>query len=59
MIAVFSTAMDPEFVRRAYATGANACIGKPSSVARIRELMATVIHRWFDAAALPERPDQA
>jgi CheY-like chemotaxis protein len=56
VIAVFTTATDPEFVRRAYATGANAFIGKPSSVARMRELMSTIVEYWFDAAVLPAPP---
>lgn len=56
IIAVFTTATDPEFVRRAYATGANAFVGKPSSVAQMRELMSTTVHFWFDSVLLPAPP---
>ena len=56
VIAILTTATDPENVRQTYAAGANAFIGKPSSVARMRELMDTLVSHWFDVAILPEPP---
>jgi CheY-like chemotaxis protein len=55
VVAVFTTSTDPEFVWRAYRTGANAYIGKPSSVALLRDAMAGVVKHWFEVATLPSR----
>lgn len=55
VIAAFTTATDPEFVRRAYAAGANAYIGKPSSLQGLRMVMAAIVHHWFTIATLPPR----
>jgi CheY-like chemotaxis protein len=57
VVAVFTTATDPEFVRRAYAAGANAYIGKPSSMEGLRHIMDGVIRHWFEIATLPPHPN--
>jgi two-component system, chemotaxis family, response regulator Rcp1 len=54
VVAVFTTATDPEFVRRAYCTGANAYVGKPSNMASLREIMGGIVKHWFEIATLPE-----
>lgn len=54
-VAIFTTATDPELVRRAYGTGANASVGKPSSINGMRETMAGIVRHWFEIATLPER----
>jgi len=56
VVAIFTTATDPELVRRAYDTGANAYVGKPSSINGMRETMAGIVRHWFEIATLPERP---
>lgn len=54
VIAIFTTATDPAFVKRAYATGANAYVGKPSTIAGMREVMAGIVLYWFEIVTLPE-----
>ncbi len=56
VIAIFTTATDPESVRLAYASGANAYIGKPSSLLGLQAMMAGIVRHWFEIATLPERP---
>lgn len=53
VVTLFSTASDPEFVRSAYAAGANAFVCKPGMFGDLDELMSTIVHHWFDAAILP------
>lgn len=54
VIAVFTTATDPEYVRLAYTTGANAYLGKPSTMASLREVMDAVVKHWFGVVTLPD-----
>jgi CheY-like chemotaxis protein len=53
VIAVFTTATDQEFVRRAYSSGANAYVGKPSTMAGLRDIMAGLVQHWFEIVTLP------
>lgn len=53
VVAVFTTATDPEFVKRAYMTGANAYVGKPSNMASLRDVMGGIVRHWFEIATLP------
>jgi len=54
IVAVFTTATDPAFVREAYAKGANAYLGKPSSRAALRNMMAGMVRHWFEVVTLPQ-----
>jgi len=54
VVAMFTTATDPEFVRRAYLAGANAYIGKPSNMASLRDVMSGLVKHWFEIVTLPE-----
>jgi CheY-like chemotaxis protein len=56
VVAIFTTATDPAYVRRAYAVGANAFVGKPSSISGMRDVMAAIVRHWFEIATLPPRP---
>ena len=56
VIAIFTTATDPEFVRQAYLNGANAYVGKPSTMLGMKEIMSGVVRHWFEIATLPRRP---
>ena len=53
VIAIFTTATDPEFVRRAYASGVNAYVGKPSTLGELKVLMEVLVRHWFEIATLP------
>lgn len=56
VIVMFTTATNPEYVERAYLTGANAYVGKPSTLAGLREIMAGLTRYWFELATLPGGP---
>jgi two-component system, response regulator len=56
VVAIFTTATDPDLVRRAYEGGANAFVGKPSTIGGMRETMAGIVRHWFEIATLPRRP---
>lgn len=55
IVAVFTTASDPDFVRRTYAGGANAFLGKPATHEDLVDMMRIVAEHWFGAASLPPR----
>jgi len=55
IVAAFTTASDPEFVRRAYADGANAFLGKPATREGLATMMRVVAEYWFGTVSLPPR----
>ncbi|MEI8335171.1 MAG: response regulator [Chloroflexota bacterium] len=55
VVAVYTTATDPEFVRRTYALGANAFLGKPTTHEGMVTAMRVVVEHWFTVASLPPR----
>jgi CheY-like chemotaxis protein len=55
VVAVYTTATDPDFVRRTYAVGANAFIGKPATHEAMVTAMRIVVEHWFAVAVLPPR----
>lgn len=59
VVAIFTTATDPESVRKAYRAGANAYVAKPSSMGSLTDMMAGVVRHWFDTATLPQHPRAA
>ena len=54
VVTVFTTATDQSFVRTAYAAGANAYVGKPSTMAGLQDVMAGIIRYWFEVVTLPQ-----
>ena len=55
IVAVFTTANDPDFVRRTYADGANGFLGKPATHEELAAMMRVVVAYWFGATSLPPR----
>jgi CheY-like chemotaxis protein len=55
IVAVFTTATDPEFVLRTYAEGANAFLGKPATRDGLVSMMHVVAAYWFGTVSLPPR----
>jgi CheY-like chemotaxis protein len=55
VVAVYTTATDPEFVRHTYALGANAFLGKPATHEEMKTAMRVVMEHWFGVAVLPPR----
>ena len=55
IVAVFTTANDPDFVRRTYADGANGFLGKPATHEELAAMMRVVVEYWFGATSLPPR----
>jgi two-component system response regulator len=55
IVAVFTTANDPDFVRRTYAGGANAFLGKPVTHEGLVDAMRVLAEYWFGVASLPPR----
>ena len=55
VVAVYTTATDPEFVRRTYALGANAFLGKPATHEGMINAMRVIVEHWFTVASLPPR----
>ncbi|CAN5819779.1 response regulator [soil metagenome] len=54
VVTIFTTATDQSFVRTAYAAGANAFVGKPSTMAGLHEVMTGIVRHWFEIATLPQ-----
>jgi CheY-like chemotaxis protein len=53
IVTVFTTATDPEFVRRTYAEGANAFLGKPATHEALVTMMRVLASYWFSVVVLP------
>ena len=54
-IIILSTSDSVREIRQAYASGANAHMGKPSSMSRLQEFVRAIALFWLDTAALPNR----
>jgi CheY-like chemotaxis protein len=55
IVAVFTTATDPEYVLRTYSEGANAFLGKPATREGLLAMMRVVAAYWFGTVSLPPR----
>ena len=53
IVAVYTSSADPDSVRRTYAGGANAFVGKPASSAGLSDAMRLIIDHWFGLVSLP------
>ena len=54
-ILVLSTSSTPEQIEKAYASGAQTYLVKPSSFGKYVEAMKSARNYWYDIAVLPER----
>lgn len=57
-VVVYSTAADQHQIDRAYASGANAFITKPGSLAETRTLVSALVTHWFEQGRLPSLPTE-
>lgn len=54
-VVLLGDSRDSDFVRRAYAAGANSYIAKPTSLAGTRRVIAQFFDYWLQVAELPAR----
>ncbi len=54
-VVIYSTAADQHQIDRAYASGANAFLTKPGSLAETRTLVSALVTHWFEQGRLPSQ----